>query len=417
MATRLQVQDGTKRQQVVIPVRFSRAVTGAPVLDAPELDDRGYRMPRTGLNATTARGPMFGITVGDTVRVQVVREDIDPAAALFATLGPVSGQLQITDPPAGTAIAAGGIVTLRAVSDSSTGQKLEIRFGSATGPIVGEAEPHTFTPRTFRVTPHLVTISGPAAGTAPAPDLTAIFDMVQRTWRPVGVNIVVGATVNDTFTGFPITDAATLGNSTTAAGTLSQVVGSASFVPRTCNIYFLRFTLPFLGLGINRQNRAGVNFANPAIIIGVDGNVDATGTQTFRRSGNILEIGNDVAHEIGHFLTLAHADRRNSGDPAPDRYCQKMLMHPVNPQPRPPNLAQSPPVPLPLDANDIDPRADDNGYGQIPATFLLPGGATLVQTRLVRGFLLTLKNFSTHASDGETITARQRLNSPDAVLY
>ena len=59
------------RRQVVIPVRLDRAVVGAPILDAPDLDNRGYSMPRpSGLNSTDARGAMFGIAEGDTVRVR-----------------------------------------------------------------------------------------------------------------------------------------------------------------------------------------------------------------------------------------------------------------------------------------------------------------------------------------------------------
>ena len=170
MTTRLHIQN---QRQVVIPARFARAATGAPVIDAPDLDDRGYVLHRpSGWNSTPTRGPMIGMTVGDTVRLKVVREDIASTAPLFATVSAAADpQVEVVDPPAGTAIAASGEVKLRAIANTSSGQALEIRFGSATGPVVAMLEPHVFSPRTFHITPHVCTVHSAAAapGTGSAP--------------------------------------------------------------------------------------------------------------------------------------------------------------------------------------------------------------------------------------------------------
>ena len=65
MAILVRVQN---KFQIIVPVRVDRAVRGAPVLDAPDVDDRGWVNNRAaGLNVDTARGSLFGMTLGDTV--------------------------------------------------------------------------------------------------------------------------------------------------------------------------------------------------------------------------------------------------------------------------------------------------------------------------------------------------------------
>src|SRR3954470_18330598 len=105
--------------QIIVPVRFDRAVRGAPALDAPDVDDRGFVLKTpNGLNKTDARGAMFGITVGDTVRVKVVREDLDTTAPLFVTAATSSNpQVEITGPSAGGPLPSDGIFSIHARAD------------------------------------------------------------------------------------------------------------------------------------------------------------------------------------------------------------------------------------------------------------------------------------------------------------
>src|SRR5258705_5175680 len=112
MAVSVLVQSPLK--QIIVPVRFDRAVRGAPVLDAPDVDDRGFVLKTPdGLNKTDARGAMFGITVGDTVRVKVVREDLDATAPLFVTVAPSSNpQVRIVAPAGGGPLPAAGVISI-----------------------------------------------------------------------------------------------------------------------------------------------------------------------------------------------------------------------------------------------------------------------------------------------------------------
>jgi hypothetical protein len=393
MAVSVLVQKGLS--QIIVPVSIDRAVRGAPVLDAPDVDDRGFKLNRgAGLNTTDARGPMFGITVGDTVRIRVVREDLDATAPLFVGVSTSSSpQLRIADPAGGGPLPPDGIFSVTAVADTLTGQKVEVRLGSATGPVIAEADPHVFSPKTLNVTPHICTIhqaaAPPGTGTTPtingaAIDLNALFDIVRAVWRPAGVQFNIGPTRNEVYRGFTRDDFARTG---AAAGPGSEsVMVNQNRANNTCNIYFIRFMDNSLGVGVNRESMAAEHWTNPGVIIGIEGSIDGTGTVQLRGSAGadlVHEIGNDLAHELGHFLTLSHADHIDNPG-LTDTYGRRHLMHPVNLLP----LAATPGA-----------RFDDIGYGTV-------GGAGH------RGCLLTLKDDPNHSSDGETVQARNRFRSP-----
>ncbi len=393
MAVSVLVQRGLS--QIIVPARFDRAVRGAPVLDAPDVDDRGFILNRgAGLNVTNARGPMFGITVGDTVRIRVLREDLDNTATLFVGVSTSSAaQIRIALPGGGGPLPADGIFSVEAVADTLTGQKVQVRLGSATGPIVAEADPHVFSPKTLNITPHICTIhqaaAPPGTGTTPtvngaAMDLNALFDIVRAIWRPAGIRFNIGATRPETYRGFTRDDFART-DAAAGPGSESRLVNQ-NRAGGTCNIYFIRFMDNSLGVGVNRDSMAAEHWTNPGIIIGVEGSIDATGTiQTRSTAGAALvhEIGNDLAHEIGHFLTLSHADGVNNPG-LDDTYGRRQLMHPVN-------LLPSAATP--------GPRFDDIGYG-------VSAGSGH------RGCLLTLKDDPNHSTDGEMIAARNRFRSP-----
>src|SRR5215510_4723986 len=143
MAIRVSVQN---RFQIITPGRVDRAVRGRPQLDAPDVDDRGWvRNTGAGLNISDARGAMFGTTVGDVVRFRFVSEDIDPTR-LFVTV--TGNQVAIDQPAGGGPLPADGVFSVRSVADTTTGSKVQVRFGAAAGPVICEADAHTFTPKT-----------------------------------------------------------------------------------------------------------------------------------------------------------------------------------------------------------------------------------------------------------------------------
>ena len=167
----------------------------------------------------------------------------------------------------------------------------------------------------------------------------------------------------------------------------------------SCNIFFIHTCDGFLGLGLNFEARAIEGANNSGIALAVNGFLDnGTFTARFSSGADLLhEIGNDIAHEIGHFFNLEHADNAQNPNERGDSYNRRFLMHPNNPLPQkaaPPAL----------------PRFDDVGYGTINVSV---GGAVVELGH--RGCLLTLKDHKSHTSDGEIVATRRRFQSPNLV--
>jgi hypothetical protein len=391
------------RFQIIVPVRVDRAVRGAPQADAPDVDDRGWVNNRArGLNVADARGALFGMTVGDIVRLRVVREDIDAGVPLFVRT--TGNQVAIDQPAGGGPLPADGIFRVRALADTTVGSKVQVLLGEAGGPVICEADAHTFTPSTLRIQPHVCTIhraANAAAGTGVPPTvagaalddarITEIFRIVEAIWRTAGIQFNVAPFRQEVFAGFVADDFAAQGG----IGSEEDRVMSRNQAAGRCNIYFLRIMDRSLGVGVNSITRAANNFSRSGILIGVEGSSsnNTGGGVTMRPSAGadlVHEIGNDLAHEIGHFLTLNHADNINAGGATPngrtDTYNRRFLMHPINLLPQ---------AVTPATANSV-PRFDDIGYG-------------VVGRAGHRGCLLTLKDHPSHRTDGEVVAARARL--------
>lgn len=395
MVVELAVQDDL---QIVVPVRLARAATGGPLPGHPDVDDRGWRMNHPqGLNRSDARGAMFGMTVGATVTLRVVWEDIDATAPLFVTAeaGVAGPQFTVESPPGGGPIPASGEFRLRALADTTSPQKLQIRLGAADGPILYEAEPRVFSPLTLNIQPHICTIHAaagpPGTGSTPqvngAPiDLGRLARGVGAVWEPAGIRFNFAPARHHTLWGYVRDDFARWARGT-AVGTEGHLVAT-HFVPNQCNVYFIRYMDNSLGVGVNRDTLGTEGWTRPGIIVGVEGNLDRAGNVVPRPSAGAhlyQELINDLAHEIGHFLTLQHVDNVNNPG-RDDTFTRRCLMHPNNLLPRPGA------------GNTV--RFDDCGYGT--------GGGGAGH----RGCLITLKQLPNIATDSETVRARRRFRSP-----
>lgn len=410
MAIQVSVQN---KFQIIVPARFDRAVRGAPLLDAPDIDDRGWEPNTTGgLNISDARGALFSATVGDVIRLKVVREDIDASTALFLTV--TGNQVKIEEPAGGGPLPADGIFKVKAVADTTTGSKVQVRMGSTSGAVICEIDAHTFTPKKLSITPHVCTIHSANAaavaaggGTGSPPSINGsvlddagvvnLFDTIVRPiWRPAGIEFTLGKVRTATFTG---SDGFTRDNVPLSGTNQLATVFARNRQANSCNIFFIHTGDQFLGLGLNFEARAIEGANNSGIALAVNGFLRANGTFQGRRSSGAdleHEIGNDIAHEIGHFLNLEHADNAQNPNEREDSYNRRFLMHPNNllpPKATPPAL----------------PRFDDVGYGTVNTT--VAGGAVVVRGH--RGCLLTLKDHKGHTSDGEIVTTRRRFQSPN----
>jgi hypothetical protein len=372
--------------RIVVPMRLRRFNYGhLPTIDCPDVDDRGYKMGTrpSPWGATTVRGPSLGVVHGDTVKVGVVREDIDDSAPLFAT-STATGTLEVATPNGGP-IGPDGEVQLRGVASGTA--TVQLRLGGQSGPILFEADVRVHDLLRVALTPHLVRIdSSSTVGAVPAMDINAMVRRLRAIWRPCGIDFRVAATVNDHITlpsnqvnKFDLTTgtwkqelAAMLGLQRTrlalAAGTNDESINwyiIQEFVP-------LSATNTFVGYGESRESAQADGITDTGIVVAA---------MQFGNPRDPEFTARTLAHEIGHFFRLAHVQRRNLGNPVTDTYGRKQLMYPLSSLNGGTN-------------GEAVPRFNDIGYGDH-----------------VRGCLLTMKNHAHHSTDGECATARNAIHS------
>ena len=369
------------KTQRIVPVRFRRAVPGDPTSAFPDLDDRGYF--RVGGTTGTDRGHVVGVSQGDDVWVAMRREKIEDTTPLFVTSSNTA-RMTVKDNIGGRAALANThdvIIKITGVAGGNPNvAEVEIRFGSNTGPIIGVLNVWVFSISDVNVniTPHNVTISDATGASVPsAVNVGAVMDMVKAIWRPCGVQFTISPTVND-----PVVFANA--GQVQWQGEINTLLNT-NWAPGTINAYFVNQIViagspGVLGLGLSRPNSVAFATPNPGVILG-DTNVSGS-----NRAADIHWLANDLAHEVGHFFTLEHPDRR-SPPPANntrfDTWAVRMLMHNFN-----------------LRSGRTDWR-NDVGYG--------------VQRR---GCLITMKdlvdsgNATHHSTDNECLTARTTIKTP-----
>jgi hypothetical protein len=376
------------KTQRIVPIRFKRAVTGAPVLDIPDIDDRGWFRPDPAGNnaATNDHGFVVGLTEGQHVYISVEREKIEGAATLFVKssdetvmtvkqnlgadqLNPGSSTLVRID---GVSGGAGAIPKIA---------RVQVHFGTNTGPIIAELSVWVYRNVNVNLVPHNVTIQTAAGGdgVASAANITTVMDTVKMIWKAAAVGINVAAIQNHTVT------FATAGVANWQAEINTLL--STSWVPGSINAYFVnQILMPgvpgILGLGISRPNSVAFGTPNPGIILG-----DTSGGAS--RAADSHYLANDIAHEMGHFFTLPHVDNINNTATAQGReeiWALRMLMHPTN-------------------THFFRDFRNDTGYG-------VAGDGTGY-----RGSLITLKdlvdsgNAAHHSTDAEVKTSRTAITS------
>jgi hypothetical protein len=369
-------------RQVIVPIRFSRAIKGFSERSSPEVDDRGYAMGSrpSGWGKTDVRGGMVGLMVDSQVQLRVVREDIDPAVPLFVTSSN-PGVLAILEPADGGPLPASGIFKLKGTTIRGDPGKIEVRLGSPTGPVLGELEPHLLGVCRVPIQVHRVRCdSAISTGNRPSFPIERILRRIRAIWWPCGIELHAPASrpvvdddiilshvdqVND-----PDTDAwreviQVLG---LQRGRLGLPPGTSD---QAVNWYIIaRFSdASTVGLGISRD---------VANAIGADTGVFTTADGVAGNDREIERVARTLAHEIGHFLSLAHVQGRNADNPVQDTYGRRQLMYPIS---------------------WLDPGAPNAGLMD------LPRGNDVSYGNGVRGCLITMKDLDHHATDGECAAA------------
>ncbi len=327
-AIRLKVR---KQTQIVVPVRFVRAVVGSVTADDPEIDDRGFGMgarSQQGWGTTDARGPMFGITEGQVVRVGLLREDISPDAPLFITTDPAN-LVELISPAAGAPLGVPratnqdrDIITVRGVKDvvSKCG-KIQARFGSAEGPVLGEIECHIFAQKLVRTVPWLVTIRGvpptlklPAGASdqAKIDEIVEDVEGINRIFRPTGIRFDIKAnhfgkfSIDKTLRSFGSRPFGRPGKVNDKEDELikkglwpspefSSVINT-DFEKNAVNLYYVHRALGFTAAAFNPSIARPFGFG---VVV----------TDEYKVRDDPPDPAFVIAHELGHYVDVEHADQ------------------------------------------------------------------------------------------------------------
>lgn len=370
-------------RHVIVPIHFTRAIAGFSQRVAPEVDDRGFVMGTrpAGWSNTDALGPMLSLMVDFDVQVKVVREDIDESAPLFVTCTKPD-VIKLVEPAVGSPLPATGLFKVRGTTTHGSPGKIQVRLGSDAGPVLGELEPHVLGTCTIPIQPHRVRCDSAAAnGVAPVMPIEDILRRVRAIWWNCGIHIRFDAATR------PIID------DNIQLSTLNQV-NDASADAWGEVLRVLRLQRQRLGLAAGTNDQAinwyiipsfsdagtvGLGISRTtANALGSDTGVFTTAAGVAGNNVEVERVARTLAHEIGHFLGLAHVENRNADDPVQDTYGRRQLMYPISwlvPAVAGAGLQQVP-------------RIDDVGYGV-----------------RVRGCLITAKDQAYHATDGECAKA------------
>jgi len=302
----------------IVPVRFFRApdaddpyvTSGNPEADAPDPDNRGF-LPADQGCAVLPVGRDESLAEADLpeTRVRLVRQDMEDAGVLHVVASPPD-RLEVTLPAAGAALPSARKMMVKFKAKSAGEAYLEVRFGSAEGPIIHRLRVVVNPLRDVRLAAHVPTINGTAANDSSGnpvaaravrtdDDIRGLIEDVNRIYFPYGIRFVLDAAIdragvlNFTKQGF-VNDMTNEFDRMTA---LNRVAGAV-------NMYFV----PQIG-SIDEVDQ-----------VGGSANSSQGSPRTFGSLIADMAVGGQtVSHELGHVLNLVKDSHYVHVNTVPDR--------------------------------------------------------------------------------------------------
>lgn len=317
-----------KTQCKVVPVRFQRAIIGAPDKRYPDIDERGFNHTIPAMNGLAASDPVRGHAVSiahnHEVEIQLVREDIDDNAVLYVSSSD-ENVFTLTNPTVNQPCTPGKTcnITLQTqfvLNWTPAVATLNVHYQKKDGPVIAKLVVYVMPLMNVNVQPHTVAInskSGP--GLPPRIDFNPIAKLAAAIWYNAGVELSFAKSklfaVNATTTNY------------LKFSEVNQILNH-HWTSGHINVYVVQELEDALGYGFSTDDYKGLKLSHPGVFLGLQSN---TTSHNLDRSNDALYCANDVAHEIGHFFTLRHpSDEPKSGIAGWERFdswSMRFLMH------------------------------------------------------------------------------------------
>lgn len=361
----------------LVPVRFTRAGGGSAEIAAnrPDIDDRGHLDPTFAAHA--------GVAVGSTSDIEVVRVGVPDNLSLYATASNDSFEIASSNPLPSSTRATVQIRGRDGAAESRTGT-LDIRAERADGPIVGRLFIEVFVVRRVDLTFHRVTfVHGTQIDTVGPPDmdLDAVGGVARDAWIHYGVDLHWEVVQSQ----FRVNHQWYLNMPANSEGEGPRLLDDWED-NHTCHVHVvwrINSDASTEGVGISRASMRRFGYRRPGIIL----------SQAEASSRSVGAVGNNLAHELGHFFGNWHAGLREPPAVISSSFGTRNLMHNFEPALGPNNWAR---------AHDgrgdsvTRPRRSNHGYGD-----------------LRRGALVTMKTVPGIDNDDQVHRVRRLLGQPN----
>ena len=364
-----------------VPVRFRRLDSKRASKRNPELDERGYDDGRF--------GPVVSVMTGETIQVRMENLHISDSTSLnFVSSPPTAVQINRN----GDIIELTGLAGAGAMKAEPQTAKIEVRFGSDTGPLLGRLYVDVYDVITVATVVHSVSIgqSGHPEIVSVGPDLNndhieTLLGGLNSIWNAAGIQ-------------FALAD-----KEFVEKGTVRPWLNFPGNVFRSGENW-LRETTTLSAVGSMKENEFEMiailnqvdNCLNMFVVPSIeDGNIVALGKRgqgVALRSGSLgaNSLSRIAAHEAGHFLNLSHPGTYSFKGNGDNVTILDGVVHDISPQDywscrtlmyKSERLRdESVPDPLPNFVRQRR-RQDDVGYGAgIPGTMLGCRKVSLIKT-------------------------------------
>ncbi|MFT6908784.1 MAG: hypothetical protein ACJAS1_005488 [Oleiphilaceae bacterium] len=325
----------------VVPVRFARAVSGRTNKRAPDIDDRGFVAPS---RFCSARGPVVGVMKRKTIRIKLIRDRLEPDAKLFVSSEDDS-IAAVEFPPTGEAISAvdvpaadpeperkGDCIYIHGASTSRSSQEtlLKVHFGSQTGPVLAEIAIRVLPILVVNVQAHSVAINTGTQAITNMASIRGLFSRVNHIYAQAGIYFRLRPNLmNEVLTGFARNNSVTLSNVGDSRNAELQTVLNSNSRKDHLNVYFIRNYVDIAPTTPEVNHVLGIAFSS-TVAAGNPPSGAFPGTQagvTARLDPDVRMMGDTIAHEIGHSLTLNHCRLSGHNSEPEDIWSYRNLMY------------------------------------------------------------------------------------------